>query len=152
MTIPKLDELTTEQFRQRLAGLIDPAEQVGLTEREVVRMVAIDFVACLPQIFGDDLDRLKMWDRIGSGIMSAYAKTVGDDVELFISEVCRHIQAGTAVAYCEDLAAILAKVSSWESEQREAWLSYLTTRLPIVLIGAKSEWEKYKAAKKGGVA
>lgn len=151
-SLPLLGELSTEEFRQRLAGLIDPSEQLGLTDREEVRLTAIDFAACLPQVFGDDLDRTTLWDRIGSGLQTAFAKTVGDDVEFFISEVCRHIHAGTAAARCEALCEITMRVSAWECEQREAWMRYLTTHLPIVLVHARAAWESQKKTRKKGGA
>lgn len=147
---PLLGELTTEEFRQHLAGLIDPAEQLDLTDKEIVRLTAIDFVACLPMIFGDDLDRTTLWDRIGSGLQTAFAKTVGDDVEFFVSEVCRHVHAGSAVARCDDLANVICKVTTWECEQREAWMRYLSTHLPIVLVHARAAWEQIKYDRKGG--
>jgi len=142
---PPLEELTTEQFRQQLAGLIDPREEIDLGDREDTRLAAIDFVACLPQIFGESLNRLTLWNRIGTAIETAYAKTVADDVEFFISEVCRQIQAGSAAARSEALARSLTTVSAWEIEKREAWLNHLATRLPTVLVYARMEWEKIKS-------
>lgn len=146
--VPPLGDMTTEQYRQHLAGLIDPRQKIATTDREVVRLTAIDFVACLPKIFGSDLDRITLWDRIGSAIEVAYSKTIDDDHEFFISEVCRHIMAGTAAARCDDLVKIIVRVSEWESEQRVLWMSYLSSHLPIVLVNARSAWESFK---KGGV-
>jgi hypothetical protein len=139
--------MSTEQYRQMLAGLIDPQQKLELTDREVVRHTAIDFVACLPRIFGPELDRMTLWDRIGSAVQVAFSKTVDDDHEFFISEVCRHIMAGTAAARCEELNTVLQRVTAWEAEQRVAWMQYLASHLPVVLINARAEWEKVK---KGG--
>jgi hypothetical protein len=148
--LPALGSLTSEQYRQKLAGFVDPAERLELTDRESVRLAAIDFVSCLPQIFGDDLDRMTLWDRIGSGIQVAFAKTADADVEFFISEVCRHIQAGTEAARCEDLSTVLFRVAAWEAERRTAWIQYLNSHLPIILVHARANWEVRKAEKKGG--
>ena len=137
--------LSPEQYRQKLAGFADPSDSLTLADRESVRLAAIDFVSCLPQIFGDDLDRTTLWDRIGSGVLAAFAKTAGGDVEFFISEVCRHIHAGTAAARCDDLSAVLIRVSAWENESRVAWIQYLQSHLPIVLVLSRANWEKRKS-------
>ena len=147
--VPPLGNLTTEQYRRHLAGLIDPQQKIGLTDREVIRLTAIDFVSCLPRIFGSELDRMTLWDRIGSAIQVAFSKTVDDDHEFFISEVCRHIMAGTAAARSEELQAVILKVTEWEAERRVLWMQYLSSHLPVVLVHARAAWEK---SKKGGAA
>lgn len=141
--------MTTEQYRQHLAGLIDPQQKLEVKDREVIRLTAISFVACLPKIFGSELDRMTLWDRIGTAIQVAFSKTVDDDHEFFISEVCRHIMAGTAAARCEELQTIVVQVTEWEAERRVLWMQYLSSHLPVVLVHARAAWEK---SKKGGVA
>lgn len=147
--IPPLGNMTTEQYRQHLAGLIDPQQKLEVKDREVIRLTAISFVACLPKIFGSELDRMTLWDRIGTAIQVAFSKTVDDDHEFFISEVCRHIMAGTAAARCEELQTIVVQVTEWEAERRVLWMQYLSSHLPVVLVHARAAWEK---SKKGGAA
>ena len=102
-------------------------------------------------IFGDDLDRKTLWDRIGSGLQIAFAKTASADVELFISEICRHIHAESAVARSDEMASILTQVTSMSDGDKQSWMSYLNSHMPVVLVHARARWETRKQMmKKGG--
>lgn len=139
-----LETLDTEAFRRRLAGLVDPSEELGPEAEEVIRLKAISFCAALPEVFGPELDRKTLWDRIGSGIETALAKAAGD-YQQFYGEVLRHIKAtpGRAAAN-ERLGDVLLWLSSAESEERDAWLRYLGSHLIPVLTFARMEWQRHQ--------
>lgn len=146
---PLLGELTTEQFRQKLAGLIDPQEQSTPERRSELRELSIRFAAALPEVFGEDLERKSMWDRIGTGLQAAFAKTAGDDHEFFINEVLTHIKANPAkAASCEEIGFVLWKLSEWNSSDRQAWITYFNTHLYVVIQFAKKGWTKTKETRK----
>ena len=145
-----LGELTTEQFRQKLAGLLDPQEAMADSSKQTIRLLAIDFVSALPRVFGDDLDRKTLWDRIGSGLQTAYAKTAGADVEFFFSEVFRHIHAGTAAAREDAIATVLGNVVAIPEPERRAFITYCSTHMPVLLVHARARWTEVKELKKGG--
>lgn len=143
--------LNTEQFRQRLAGLIDPADELAPEQIQSQRDIAVLFVAALPQVFGENLDRMTLWDRIGTAIQTAYAKTAADDCDFFISRALEHVQAAPAdVARNENIARVMAWAADATPEERQAWLGYMTTHLYSVLVRARQIWEAYKIESKGG--
>jgi hypothetical protein len=104
----------------------------------------------LPEVYGAALDRTGLWDRIGTGLESACAKTPGADHEYFINEVLGHIKATpAAVAACDGIAATLATVGAWTETDRQAWILYIRTHLIPVLVHARAAWEGIKTARKG---
>lgn len=153
--VPAPETLSTEEFRQRLAGLIDPEDTLDIAEREALRFLALDFLATLPELFGEELDRMTLWDRIGSAVETAFAKTVGADAEYFVSQVLDHIKAESGAAARNDrLADVLLKLDNASNIERQQWITYLKTHLVPLLVHARSSWEanktQRKAKRKGG--
>jgi hypothetical protein len=138
----------TTILRQKLAGLIDNEAAVAPSFNEECRLLAIDFVGTLPAVFGQELDRIKMWDRIESALRTSAAKVgSSDDGELFVSLVLEHIKAsGSDVAREDKLGAVMLKLVEWSPENRVAWIRYITTHIFAVLSFGKHEWERRKAA------
>lgn len=117
--------------------------------RQEIRDLCIRFAAELPALFGDDLDRKTMWDRIGSGLQSGFAKTAGGDHEFFIQQVLTHILASPAAAASNPaIGEILVTLGGLSTEDRQAWLGYFNTHLIPLLVYARARW----TARKGGVA
>ena len=144
-----IGELTTEQFRQKLAGLSDPQATVADDRRGEIKELCIRFAAELPALFGEDLDRKTMWDRIGSGLQSAFAKTSGGDQEFFIQQVLTHVLASPSAAAANPvIGEILIALGGWSLEDRQAWLGYFNTHLIPLLVHARARW----TARKGGAA
>lgn len=112
---------------------------------EAQRDYAVLFVASLPQVFGESLDRMTLWDRIGTALEVAYAKTVGDDTDFFISAALEHILAAPSdVSRCEGIAACIEWLHDCTSEEKHAWLAYLSTHRYAVLVRARAKWEARK--------
>lgn len=146
LDLPVLGELTTEQYRQKIAGLIDPQEQQTPERRDEIKQLAIQFVALLPEVFGETLDRLTLWDRIGTGLQTAFAKTPGIDHEHFIQQVLEHIKSETSkAARCKSLAEVLLILSEWSPADRQAWIAYFHTHLVPIVVHAKIAWDAKKA-------
>lgn len=147
--VPTIGELTTEEYRQKIAGLIDPQEKQSTERRDEVKQLAIDFVAMLPEVFGAVLDRLTMWDRIATGLQVAFAKTPGTDHEHFIQQVLEHVKTDTSkAAVCKNLMTILTTLSEWSPTDRQAWITYFKTHLVPVIVHARAAWEKKKQSPK----
>lgn len=145
MSTRPLPELDAEAFRRRLAGFDKPTDAPSLPPEEI-RQHAIRFVAALPLVFGDTLDRTTLWDRIASALETAYAKSVTDR-DLFITAVLEHIKAEpTKAVNCEPLQGIM--LAEWTQADSEAWMRYLATHRLAVLVHAKSAWEGVKTERK----
>jgi hypothetical protein len=149
LNIPLLGELTTEEFRQKIAGLIDPQEAQSPERRQELKDLSIKFAAALPEVFGSELDRITMWDRIGTGLQAAFAKTAGDDHEFFIQQVFEHIKAEPSKAsICQAIGEVIATLGGWTSSDRQAWITYFSTHLIPILVHARAGWTQTKETRK----
>lgn len=143
--------LDTEQWRQKLAGLIDPRDAVPAELKQLGQDNAIRFVATLPMLFGRELDRTTLWDRIASAIETAYAKTAGADTDFFISEVMRHIKAPRGmVAASNRLLQVMDLLHDASTVERQAWLDYLVTHVDTILVHSRRTWTRYKTERAAG--
>lgn len=132
-----------------MAGLIDPQDSIGADAKQRIKDIAVRFCGALPQVFGDALDRTTLWDRIGSGIQSAYAKTAGDDTDFFVAQVLDHIKAEpTKSLSCDELASVLTELAEWTPSERQAWLTHLATHMIPTLVFAKAKWEDAKKTRR----
>ncbi len=148
---PPLPEFDAQSFRQRLAGLADNRAAVNSIERADLRELAVTFVATLPTLFGEQLDRLTLWDKIGSSLESAYAKTVNGDCDYFVNNVLHSLQTSPSQASrSESLSQVLATLQSYTEEMRCQWLGYLHTHRFPVLVRAKADWEQQKLNRLAG--
>lgn len=152
MSIPQLvSAATPQEVRLRLAGLIDPNEDLPKRLADEQKRKAIEFVGCLPEVYGDSLDRISLWDRIGTALETAHAKTIGVDCEFFVSRVLEHLKAESSkVARCETIGFILDWLSDCSDEAKQAWLTYMATHRYAVLVHAKAAWERTKQERKDG--
>lgn len=140
----RVESIDMTEYRRRLLGLADPVEQLATKTKDEIRELALEFVASLPRIFGDALDRKTLWPRIGSAIRSSAAKA-GGDADLFVSCVCDHLVADDGdVAGSAEILRVISVLSEWTQADREAWLVYLRQQTPIVLVRAKERWEAVK--------
>jgi len=124
---------------QKACGEASPQADEGL------RNMGIAFVSLLPRVFGQDLDRMTLWSRIASALDTARAKTVGSDIEFYISMVLDHIKADHGrVASTEMLADAISELVALNETQREALMTYLSTRSFVVLAHARKIWNARK--------
>lgn len=142
---PSLD---TEQLRQQLACLIDPQAEKSEWFSEVARDMAIRFCAALPSVFGSELDRMTMWDKIAAAIQGGYAKTVNGDLDLFVQHVLETIKAEPArVVASERFVTALDALHALHGQECQDWLEYLATHLIPMLVHARREHKLQMEAK-----
>ena len=125
-----LEVVDYEYARQKLAGLVDVEAKMEVEFADECKLLATDFVAALPAVFSDQLERITLWDKIESSIRSAYAKTASSDADMFISLVLQGILAsGSAVVREEKLGEVMVKVAAWTPEKRQEWMRYINSHL-----------------------
>ena len=138
----KLQFISSEEYRRKLAGLIDREAETRELDRERIRNTAIRFASLLPRLVGEEIDRKTMWERIASAIESAVAKTPGTDWELFCEHVLKHILADSDKASADaEFHDLLVTVREWAPADREQLLEYFQTRLLTVLSFARNSWQ-----------
>lgn len=133
-----LQSVSAAEIRQRLAGLIDTHAAKSEWYRNEASELAIKFCSALPMIFGEELDRMKMWDKIPNAIESAYAKTVSGDFDLFFQCVVDSLQAeASKVVTCQPLIEVIDAVELMTEQERQDWLTYIATHRIIVCVRAR---------------
>lgn len=130
MSTQQLPHLDTVAMRQKLAGLIDKQAERQEWSQSEGRQLAITFLASLPTVFGSELDRLTMWDKIDAAVRAAYAKTFDGDLEAFVQAVLESIKADPSRAVAsERLQAAMETMWALGVDERKDWLSFLVARL-----------------------
>lgn len=148
MSIPVID---TTEFRRRAAGLIDPHRKTGAAESLSVKEEATQLCLAMCELFGDSLDRLKLWDRIGSAMSTSAAKCDDGDTDRFASLCLDHIKADNAeAARHEGFSAWVVAMASRDDAYRQHFIRHVGSKTPIVLIHGRAAWEQRKATTKGG--
>ena len=141
-TLPRLD---TELFRRKLAGIVDPDRQIEGGEKVEIREAVVRFGSIMAHLFGESLDRLTLWERIGSAFSTSLAKVSDDDLDRFVTLCLEHIKAEDGrVAACEPLLHMLETFAVRPREWRQAFLQYLLTHRTAAIIHARARWEKVK--------
>lgn len=141
---PPLPALSYEDFRRHLAGLSDPdrrPESAG--EKGAVKETARRLCSIFAKLFGDDLNRMTLWGRIGSALETACAKVSDDDLDRWCDLCLEHVQADPAeAARCDALTAVRLSWETWPRELRFALLSYIRSHRYAVLTFGRQRWEQ----------
>lgn len=150
MTIPVIDPA---EFRRRVANLIDPNRKpTGAAETASVKEEAKQLCLALCELYGDDLDRIKLWDRIGTALTTAASKCDGGDTDLFASLCLDHVKAdGAKAARHEGFANWVVTMASRDAAYRQLFVQHCGQKTPIVLVHARAAWEQFKKTNAKGV-
>lgn len=139
-------KLNYDEFRRKIVGLQDPLRHPGETEKVEVKQAAIRLCSILAHLFGEELDRLTLWGRIGTAFETALAKTSDDDLDRFSDLCLEHVQAdpGRAAA-CDALTQERATWAARPPEWRHAFLGYVASHRYAVLAHGRQRWDEVKA-------
>lgn len=142
---PKLPALDYQAFRRKLAGLADPDRHPGEAERSEVREAAIRLCSVLSHLFGEGLDRLTLWGRIGSAVETACAKVSDDDLDRFADLCLEHVQADVGrAAACDALTTLRQTWAVRPPEWRYALLTYCRQHRYAVIQHGRARWDLVK--------
>lgn len=148
-TPPLPPQTDTEAIRRRLAGLADPgrlAESRG--ELAEIREIAARLCSTLASLFGEELDRITLWDRIDSALTTALSRAADGDLDRFVSTCLEHVKAAPSrAAASEPLSTLLDTFAVRPPEWRQALLAYLATHRYAVLARGRARWEEIKAGR-----
>lgn len=138
--------ISTDDLRRRLAGLVDPERTPGASEEMEYKEAAHRLGCVLASLFGESLDRLTLWDRIGSGFATACAKVDDGDLDRFASICLDHVKADPgAAASNAALGALLSTFAARPIEWRQGFVRYIRSHSYSVLVHARSRWERVKS-------
>jgi hypothetical protein len=137
-------ELSAEDFRKKLAGYINPSQKHDEVGDQSIKHEAVFFLSILPTLYGDELERMKLWDRISSGVKTSIQKSNGD-IEEFISAILEHIKADPSkVASNTELKDFLLISSARGKEWRDSFIDVLEKKLFVILVLAREKWNNKK--------
>lgn len=136
--------LSAEAFRQKLAGLADPDQAIPEENRETIKQEAVKFCSILASLFGDDLDRKTLWERIGNGLVVCTAKC-GDDWETFVNQILEYIKAEPGrVAASKLLADFIDDFGKKPKTEHEAFLRMIEAKHMIIIVKGRALWNSTK--------
>lgn len=148
--LPSLPPADFAAWRQRLAGLVDP-DYIGddsSLHREHRRW-AVDLGLLLCDVFSPALDRVTLWDRIGSALRTAAAKCDDGDIDRLLSLAAEHVQADDGrVGAHPDTHRLLLQAQSATLAWRQSLVRYLASHVPAVLALTRQAWEQAKTERK----
>lgn len=148
-TATPLEPLNAEEFRQRLAGLIDPdAAPSDLPAQDEYRAASVRLCVVLAGLFGDSLDRVTLWDRTGSALATACAKVADGDLDRFVSLCLEHVKADAGRAAADDrLNALVADLSDRPAAWSQGFVRYVAQHAFAVLVHGRRAWQAEKESR-----
>lgn len=143
MSIAAIEPLNAEIFRQEIAGLLERHENDHEPD-DFGGAASMLCVVMAEQFDSDTLDRLTLWDRISSGILTAAAKVDDGDLDRFLSLCLEHVKALPGRAATSDtvrkLLGMLDQCQAW----RVGFVQYLQTHHYPTLIHGRFAWQQHK--------
>ena len=142
-----MNYLSLEEFKEKVLT-VKGMEQENKLIIDSVKMEAVNFCSILPELFGSDLDRLTLWNRIGSAIETSIIKA-NYDIEFFVNLCLEHIKAEhSRVAAHEGIKYFVESNIEKSDEWKKLFFNYLSTRYFLIIAKARTVWEEKKENKK----
>jgi hypothetical protein len=124
-----------EQFRKNLAF---PYTEKESKEDEATFEFLVDACAVLPSVYGAELDRLKMWDRISNGLQVLLSKVKSNHeiMDALLKFVCADTAKAVANTQIIDLFARQPSIDI-QAMRRE-----ITTKGMYITVLARNKWQE----------
>lgn len=144
---PPVPLLDTAKARLTLAGLGRPEQPQSATVDKEIDDVILRFACVLAHLYGDELDRLKLWVGITKAIQVAAGRATNDaDLDDFVSSCLDEIQADAGrTAACEELGQLLETFRVRPPEWRRKLLATVSRHSLILVNRARLRWSQVKS-------
>ncbi|EMO53888.1 hypothetical protein [Leptospira noguchii] len=147
MSTQTIDKLTPEEFRRKIAGFTDQMKRINETDKQNLKEEAVRLCSIFASLFGDELDRMTLWERINNALVTAIAKS-GSDLDAFVNCALDFIKSDPArVAASDALSSFLDMIASRNDVWRKEFLSYISKHHFILIVHARKRWNEYKEGK-----
>lgn len=145
-----LQGLSTEQFRQKVAGLLDPSREVSDLEKKNLKEEAIRFLSILAKHYRLRESRTEMWGDIGNVVEKSLAKLGGSpDLERLANDCMEGIHADIAISSaCPAFAQMIEVFDARDVEWCSHFCTALKQHLRTWIVFART---RYKDSKEGTV-
>lgn len=148
-TTKAIETFDAATFRQEIAGLLERHEN----DHEPADFGAAASQLCVvmaEQFDSDTLDRLTLWDRISSGILTAAAKVDDGDLDRFLSLCLEHVKASPGRTAASETVAMLLGMFDQDEAWRIGFLRYCQSHIYAVLIHGRASWQQHKEDSSNG--
>lgn len=143
-----MNELTTDEFRARLAGLT-LEEHEELDSEEMLDLASKIVFALAKHFNRDELEATTLWDRIASGITTACEQVDNGDVTRWLDICLAHVMATPgAVAGDAELRSVMASLAAMDDQKRIQFLAFIKSRVYGILMVGRDLWEQRKGGAK----
>lgn len=148
IALTTLKRMTTEEFRQKLAGLKDDRAS-GALSSEGFRDIAVDFAVALCLAFNRrQLDPKTLWTRLDSAIQKGISDACGGDIHALINAACAHVLAPPNAMVSPEFEALIAPMLKLDEDESYAFVRYLAKSRYTLIVFARKAWEERKELKK----
>jgi hypothetical protein len=137
-----IQQLNAIELRQRLAGLVDPGNIIKEEELQELKDEAVTLCMFLAEVYSEDLDRLKLWERIGNGLGVCPVKC-GGDWELMIEGLLAYVKASPEVLK-DKFLRWMNKIESKSAVWKEQFILTLEKRRYLIVANAREKWKSKK--------
>ncbi|MDR1398628.1 MAG: hypothetical protein LBJ41_01720 [Treponema sp.] len=139
-----IQQLDADKFRQELAGLTVPGEELSETALEEAKEQSISLCCILAKVFGNDLDRKTLWERIGNGLEVCAIKS-RNDIERFLNELFDYVRGSPGdVAANDDARNWIDYTGHLDPEIQRLIIRVCTERRFIIVLKARNRWKEFK--------
>jgi hypothetical protein len=135
-----INQIDAAEFRQKIAGFVSPI----LPDTEVTDMkeAAINLCCILADVFGEDLDRKTLWERIGNGISVCSIKCNGD-WEMLLEGLLEYVKSDfDTVSRNNELESWIDSMSLRTKEWTEQFVQIINTKRMFIIVKARNEYKK----------
>jgi len=137
-------QYSAESFRRKLAGLEALETKFSNEEVEKMKILGVELVKALRNVFGSSLDRMSLWNRISNGLSIAAAKSQGK-VDKFFVGLLDYVRAEAhIVASNESLITISDKLLGMSPEQQRMFIRICAEYRMLLCLQAREDVEEYK--------
>lgn len=132
-----ISRISAEEFRRRLAGLESPERKFDEYELQAIKLEGVQFVLALREVYGQTLDRKKIWERITNGLPVAAAKSMGR-IDKFIAEMLAYVHAdANAVVGNPALKKIVDEINCKTKEHQRQFIRFCVEYRMLIALAAR---------------
>lgn len=137
--------MSQNEFRNKLAYLQYEQEGKTFSEIESIRNEVVRFTSILASLFGDTLDRLTLWEKISSAILSSAVKTKENNIDEFINMCLETIKSEHKnVAASDSLLDFISMIELRKADWKQEFIRYIKKYHYVIVVKARARWQEYK--------
>jgi CO dehydrogenase/acetyl-CoA synthase gamma subunit (corrinoid Fe-S protein) len=140
-----ISQISAKEFRIRLAALENPEQKFAEDDLQKIKIQSVQFILVLREVYGEVLDRKKVWERITNGLPVAAAKSMGK-IDKFIADMLAYVHANAnAVVGNDTLKALVDELKYESKEYQRLFIRYCVEYRMLIALAAREDVENLKS-------